>query len=147
MIEAGIQQLVAASSAVQELIGSPARFYPVLLPEDVTWPCASYQVISDVPEYTLQVPSALNQVRAQLSSMRLQIDSWSGGPTNASYATARAIDSAIRGVLDGFIGQLPDGTNAGGILIVDSRALFEQDARAYRISTDYRVWYYPQAGL
>jgi Protein of unknown function (DUF3168) len=138
MLEVGIQNLVAANAGVQALLGNPARFYPVVLPEDPAWPCASYQLISDVPDYLLR--------GVGIEVKRLQVDSWSGGPTGASYLAVKNIDAAIRAVLDRFTGQLPDGTNVGAIFVANSRDEFEQDARAYRVTTDYMIHFYPAAG-
>jgi hypothetical protein len=144
MLEVGIAQLVAANAGVQALIGNPARLYPVVLPDNIgtpngpAWPCATYQVISDVPEYVLPAGTAI-EVK------RIQVDTWSGGPDNASYAAAKAVQAAIRAVLDLYFGQLADGTRVAGIFVAHSMELFEQDARAYRTTTDYMVHFYPTA--
>ena len=135
MIEIGIAQLVAAASGVQAVIGNPARFYPVLVPEDPTCPCASYQVISEVPNYLLNGSSDLNQIR-------LQIDTWSGGLQNASYLSAKQAQAAIRAVLESFTGTLPDGTRVAWIEVSSARDLYEQDARCYRTTTDYMIHFY-----
>lgn len=136
MLEVGIQNLVAADSGVQALIGNPARFYPVALPEDPSYPCASYQVISDVPSYTLAGPGGI-EVK------RIQIDTWSGGTVSASYLAAKNVQAAIRAVLELFYGELPDGTRVAGIFVAHSMDLYEQDARVYRTTTDYMVHFYP----
>jgi len=138
VIEQGIAEFVAASSAIQALIGNPARFYPVLLPENVTYPCASYQVVSEVPNYLLSGESPMNQIR-------LQVDTWSGGASSATYAAAKAVQAAIRALLEGFSGPLPDGTNVAVILVSGSRDLYESDARCYRTTTDYMVQFYTGA--
>jgi hypothetical protein len=136
MIEVGIAQLIAANAAVQALIGSPARLYPVLVPEDPTYPCASYQLISEVPRYLIDGSSAMNQIR-------FQIDTWSGGLQNASYLTAKAVQAAIRAVLEGFTGLLSDGSHVAWIEVVSARDLYEQNARCYRTSTDYMIYFNP----
>jgi hypothetical protein len=138
MIEQGIAQLVAANAAVQALIGNPARFYPVLVPEDAAYPCASYQVISDTPV------DLLDGTRT-LQPLRMQIDTWSGGPVNASYGAAKNVQAAIRSLLEGFRGQLPEGTNVAYIHVAMARDLYEQDARCYRTSTDFVIYFYPPA--
>ena len=136
MLEAGIQQLLAANGGVQAVIGT--RIYPVLVPEDVTYPCASFQVISDVPEYLLDGTQGIG-------TTRIQVDTWSGGASNATYAAAKAAQVAIRAVLETFRGALPDGTQIAGIFVANALDTFEQDARAYRTTTDYMVMYYPAA--
>ncbi len=134
MLESGLHDLVVGAAGVQAVIGD--RFYPVVLPEDVAYPCASYHVISDTPSYTLAGDSTL-------ASMRIQVDTWSGGASNASYAAAKAAQAAIRAVLDLYRGQLSDGTRVAGIFVANALDLYEQDARCYRTSTDYIVNYYP----
>jgi len=136
MLTDGIQALVAANAAVKALIGNPARFYPVLVPEDPTYPCASYQVISEVPSYLLSGASPLNQIR-------LQVDTWSGGLQSASYASAKAVQAALRAVLEGYRGTLPDGTRVAAIFVDSARDLYEDDARSYRTTTDYMIHFYP----
>jgi hypothetical protein len=140
MLVAGIQNLVAASSAVQALIGNPARFYPVVLPENPVYPCASYQVISDIPEYVLSGTKTIQQVR-------LQVDTWSGGPANATYLAAKNVQLAIRAALEGFRGQLLDGTNVAWIEVKHAADLYEQNARAYRTTMDYMIHFYPGANI
>jgi hypothetical protein len=143
MLEAGIQELVVADAGVQALIGT--RFYPVILPENIgtpngpPFPAASFQVINDVPDYILSGVSPL-EVK------RLQVDTWSGGPDQASYASVRNVQAAIRAVLEGYKGTLPDGTAVAGIFVANARDLFEQDPRAYRTTTDYMIHFYPAAG-
>jgi hypothetical protein len=136
MLEAGLSQLVAAAAGVQALIGSPARLYPVLVPENATFPCATYQVISTVPGYT---HSGANPIEKR----RVQFDTWSGGASNANYADVKNLQAAIRAVLEGFQGTLPDGTLVAGIFVAHAADLYEQDARAYRTTTDYMVHFYP----
>lgn len=137
MLESGIAKLVAADAGVQTLIGAnPCRFYPVLVPEDPVYPCASYQVISETPNYTLDGDRGINQIR-------LQVDSWSGGTESASYAAAKAVQVAIRDVLEGYSGQLPDGTRVAGIFVSNASDFYEQDGRCYRTFTDYMILFYP----
>jgi hypothetical protein len=133
MLESGIQQLVVANAAVAALIGT--RFYPVLVPEDAIYPCASYQVISDVPDYRM--------ADAGIEVKRLQVDTWSGGTSSATYSAARAVQAAIRAVLELYRGTLPSGTVVAGIFVANSQDEFEQDARSFRTTTDYMVHFYP----
>jgi len=133
MLVAGLQQLVVADAGVQAAIGT--RFYPVLIPENVTYPCATYQVISDVPDYLLDGTKGL-------ATIRLQVDTWSGGPANATYAQAKAAQKAIRSVLELYRGVLPDGTRVAGVFVTNAMDGFEQDSRSYRTTTDYMVTFY-----
>lgn len=137
MLEVGLAQLVSQAATVQGLIGNPARHYPVVLPENPVFPCSSYQVLSMTPEYLL------NAAKPTLSQARIQVDTWSGGPTSGTYVAAKQVQAAIRKVLELFTGALPDGTLVAAIFVANAVDLYEQDARCYRTSTDYIVNYYP----
>ena len=134
MLEAGIAQLVMGNSGVQALINT--RFYPVLLPDDPVYPCASFQLISDVPDYLL------NQSRAT-EVKRLQVDTWSGGASSASYLTSKNVQTAIRAALELFSGQLSEGTWVNSIQVANEVDGYEQDARVYRTTTDYLIFFNP----
>lgn len=137
MLEKGIAELVitgssSAAIAVRAVIGT--RFYPLVPPESAEYPCATYEVISNPPDYTLDGGQGMNQ-------MRLQIQYRDGGPEDASYADAKAAQAAMRTLLEGFRGQLPDGTWVAGILVQDERDHYAQDAREYLPSTDFMIFY------
>jgi hypothetical protein len=134
VLEAGIHQLVTADPGVQAVIGD--RFYPVVMIENTIYPCASYQVISDVPEYALDRSPGVEAIR-------LQVDTWSGGASNANYSDVKAAQAAIRKVLDLYSGLLPEGTRVAAIFVATASDTFEQDARCYRTTTDYMVHFYP----
>ena len=122
-------------SGVQAVIGS--RFYPVILPENPAYPCASYQDITTKPQYTLDGPTPAFEVR------RLQIDTWSGGSSNASFADAKTAQAAIRAVLEGFAGTLPGGVIVAKIFVITARSEYEQDARCFRTTTEFMIHFYP----
>lgn len=139
MLENDLQQMIAADSGVKAILGNPARLYPVRLPEDPVYPCASYQVISEIPDYVLKGKSGL-------TVKRIQFDTWSGGETNALYADVKNAMAAIRAVIEAYAGTLPNGGIVAGIFVANSHDEFEQDARAYRCTMDVLVHYYPAAG-
>jgi hypothetical protein len=138
MVEVGIAQLVRAAAGVKAILGDPARMYPVLIPESPVYPLATYQLISDMADYTLDGS-------AGIEVKRIQIDTWSGGEVSASYLDAKNAAEAIRNVLEGYSGQLPEGTYVAGVFVAQMQDLYEQDARAYRVLTDYKICYYPPA--
>ena len=139
MIEDGLHQLMAADAGVTAIAGD--RIYPVNLPEtmlnpDTTVPAAAtYQVITQVPDYTLDGPDGMVLAR-------IQIDTWA-----TTYAAAKALARALRVVLDGFAGPLPDdaATEVQNIWRENAaRDDFDRNARLYRVSADYRVIYAEQ---
>ena len=132
MLEVGIAQLVMGNSGVEAIIGT--RFYPVLLPDNPTYPCASYQLISDIPDYLLDCTQGMN-------CKRLQVDTWSGGTSAASYLDAKNAGAAIRAVLELWSGVLSDGTHVNSIQVANSVDGYEQDARVYRNTADYLIFF------
>lgn len=99
MIETGIVELISADAGIIALIG--ARIYPVLVPETVTYPCLSYQVVSSVSNYTID--------RKEFGQKRIQFDCWSD-----RYLEAESLKQALRNVLDTYSGTLNDGTRVLG---------------------------------
>src|SRR5579871_220706 len=111
-VEAGFAQKVMATAGVQAVLGNPARFYPVVEPEDAMYPCAIYRVISDPRAVTLPAKVAH-------ATMRIQVDAKSGGASNASYAAAKSAQLAIRTALELFAGLFPDGSKITGVLVAN----------------------------
>lgn len=124
-----IQGLIARLSAdagVQPTI--PGGIYPVLLPQDATFPCATYQVISTVPGYSLSG-------KAGVEDVRVQIDAWS----NTTYAAAQAAQQAIRACLESFTGDLSDGTHVLDIRVANVTDYYDAANLSFRVQTDYIV--------
>lgn len=99
MIESGIVALISDDAGIVALIGT--RVYAVLVPETVTYPCLSYQVVSSVSNYTID--------RKEFGQKRIQFDCWAN-----RYSDAEAVKQALRNVLDMYSGTLTDGTRVLG---------------------------------
>jgi hypothetical protein len=127
MIESGLHALITADSRFAKLASD--RLYPLLLPEAAALPSATYQLISSVPEYTNDGPTRM--VKA-----RVQIDVWSD-----SYATCKTLTDALRVLLDGFTGTLPNGVAVSNIIRDNSSDYIEPVSRLYRVQTDWLVIY------
>ncbi len=127
MIGPGIAALLESDTACAAVIGPIV--YPLLLPTKAPLPAATYQVISDVPTYTLD--------GLIYSQARVQIDGW-----GAAYGDAGKAAAAIRAVLERYEGTLPNGLIVGS-LIVDNGPLdyYEPVSLLYRAQTDYLVLY------
>lgn len=134
MIEAGLQQQLAADSGVSAIAAD--NIFPVILPEtmlnpDTTVPAAmTYQVISKVPMYTLS--DGVVMVTA-----RVQFTGWA-----STYGSAKQLMAAVDAVLDEFTGTLPDGTEVDNAWRANgSRDDFDHASRLYSVSADYFVMY------
>ena len=127
MLEQGLNQLLSADPGVSALVGQCV--YPVIIPENATYPCVSYQVISATAEYTLG--SAVEVTK------RVQFDAWS-----QAYADTKFVQTALHNLLDGFNGSLPDGTVVKGAFRDVEIDFFEQYSRTYRAVSEYVFHYF-----
>jgi hypothetical protein len=123
MIEAGIHALITSDPTLNGLIAD--RLYPVRIPSGVTYPCASYQVVSASPE-SVSLDSAATRMK------RIQFDCWA-----TTYGECKQIEAALASLLDGYQGTLSDGTKvllATPGVVIDR---WEEDATVYRVMTEY----------
>lgn len=100
-LDAALVYAVTHASGVTALIST--RFYPMRLPETVTMPAATYQMVgggSRVGQH--RAPSLLPRQRVQLTVF-------------GSFADCVAIDRALRVALDGFRGTWGTGATATAI--------------------------------
>lgn len=126
MIEEGVNQLLSADAALSALVGS--SIYPVLVPEQTTWPCVSYQVASSVTDYTVD--------GAAETAKRMQFDCW-----GLTYASTKQVQTAVSNVLDGFTGLLPDGTVIKGAFRGVDLDAYDSGHRVFRALVEY-VFHY-----
>ena len=126
MIEQGLTALLSNNSQLQALIG--ACLYPVMVPEQTTYPCLSYQVVSAASEYAL--PGSSERWK------RLQFDAW-----GQAYADCKNVVDALDAALDGLTGALPDGTVVLGAFRGVELDLSEQYSRTFRTMVEYTFHY------
>lgn len=129
MMESDLVAFLLSQSSLQALIAS--RLYPVIIPEALSqFPCVTYQVVSSVPEYTNDGPTGLTVAR-------VQFDVW-----GQAYGDCKAVASALQQLLDGYAPG-PMGSTFISAIWMTNRATdsFDQDARLYRSSADYRIAY------
>lgn len=134
MIEDGLVALITADTRFSAI--AEDRLFPVILPETLLDPTsatptsATYQVISAIPDYTFDGPTGM-------VTARVQIDTWA-----SAYGAAKALAQAIKLILDDYTGTLPDGTHVDSArrdnVATDG---FDQDARLYRVQTDFKLIY------
>lgn len=127
MIETNLVELLRADATVTSLVA--ARIYPVLLPDESPLPAVTYQVIATTPLYALDE-------RINLTRYRIQIDAWAAWP---NYAQAKSLAEAIRVVLDGYSGSLPDGSRIDSIIQIGGTDLFEPSGNVHRVMAEYII--------
>ena len=126
MIEAGVQRWITLQ--VGDVL--PGGLWFVTLPDKPkAYPVATLQLISSVPEYTLDGPTGL--VKA-----RLQIDHF-----GTDYLSCKTAAAAFRQILDGYKGTLPDGTQVSSMTRLNATDSFESDSRLYHTQTDWSALY------
>lgn len=120
--------LIANGSPVKTLIGT--RVYPVVLPQNVTYPALQYSTVSAQRGYRMTGPN-------YLPMQRVQIDAWA-----LTYAEARSLADAARNRIESFRGVM-GATNVQGIFFDTERHLNEVTGSTvlYRISADYLCWF------
>ena len=125
-IAADIVAFLLADSTLGGLIGT--RLYPLKLPQDPTMPAITYQWISGARVHSTDGASGL-------SSPRIQFDCWA-----LTYLEAEAVFEALRKRLDGFQGTA-GASRIQAAFFESERDLYDDEARLYRRSTDFFVWY------
>lgn len=115
--------------AVCVLVGSDrkARVYPIVLPQDSTFPALTYQLISAPRELTHDGPSGV-------AWNRIQIDCWA-----STYLEAKQLATTVRRWLNGWRGRVGD-EDVQLMQNLNSRDLYEPETRLYRVSQDWGVW-------
>lgn len=128
-IEKALYARLQSVAAVTDLVST--RVFPVTLPQNITYPCVSYQIIS------AQRRSVFGRDTGDVRA-RIQIDSW--GEKVASAAGARVTAEAVRGALQRWSGASADVT-ISAIFLEDERHEYDDKTGLYRVSQDYFVWY------
>jgi hypothetical protein len=133
-LEDGINAALSVDQTVRSFIGFPPRIFPVVIPSALTspYPCLTFQCVATVQgsfsEYTLD--------NTTVRGKRVQIDSYA-----ATYPDTKSLMEAVAVVLDGFTGQLPDGTRVLGVFKILEVDYFDTSHRIFRTSVDYTFHY------
>ena len=125
MLEQGLEALLLATPALTALVGV-AGVYPVLVPENATYPALTYQVASASPAYALNF--------AIVGEKRIQFDAW-----GTNYADAKGVLQALQRLLDTFQGALSDGTVVLVATRVTETDFWEMAPRLYRAVCEYEI--------
>jgi hypothetical protein len=124
MIEQAIRYILVNDATVKAIT---THCWPVMIPQDATYPLILYTRISGERDHVLQGPSGMAHPRFQLDAFA------------ETYTGAKALANAIREALDGYRGTAA-GTRIGSCLIDSERDIYESEIEIYRISQDYMIW-------
>ena len=86
LIEQRVYDLLKNDATVASLVGT--RIYPVVIPEQTTYPCISFQTISD------RGITTLNNDLPTLNFKRIQINIWS-----ATYGNCKVLEERIKTIV------------------------------------------------
>lgn len=103
-----------------------SRVYPLLLPQDATFPAVTYQQISRTQEHAYGV-------EAGVLSVRVQVDSWA-----ESYAAARSLADEVAAALSRYNGTI-NGVTVRDIVLDNERELYEETG-IRRVWQDYVIY-------
>lgn len=97
-IESALYSYLTGKSAITDLVGT--RIWPIMAPQEDTYPMITYQLISDVPHHHMTGESGLWMCRIQLNVY----DERTTGGTGNVYKSVKSISEALRNVLSGYRG-------------------------------------------
>lgn len=118
MLENKIYKHLSTVNGVSTYIGT--RIYPLILPQNPTYPAITYQRIDTRRFYTLGGDNGTGEIP------RMQIDIWS-----TSYEQGRNIATSIKTAMDGATAFLTNDYN--------QTDLYEPDVQLYRIQQDFVI--------
>lgn len=134
-IRVGLRALLLANAAISPAVGA-SRVYPLVLPQGTTATSIVYSRISGIGDHHSTGPSGL-------ARPRFQVDCWA-----TTHNAAAALALLVKECLDGYQGSVQwDDNSPGnaieiqGIFFDSERENYDSEAKLYRVSHDYFVWY------
>jgi hypothetical protein len=124
MIEAGLYTRLNT-----QLTGIGGRIYPKTMPQNVTLPAVTYELISDPRGNTHQGPDGTVEARYQVTT-------WS-----QSYQQAKTLSLQVKNALQGYRGPMGTGVAVASIFAAGGRDLFDDDLRIHYVASDFFINY------
>ena len=126
MISRGIYSLL--SSAPSIVAAAPGGVFPVLLPKALTATALTYQIVGGSSSATLGTSG--------LQKLRVQFDAWA-----TSYDAAASLREALRELLNGYQGQLTDGTVLQNVDLIQFVDDLDQDSQQFRCVSEFYFFF------
>lgn len=133
-IEASLRSLITGNAGISAIVST--RVYPVVAPDNVTFPCLTYQRITSAKEATLNDGGSF-------TTANFEINIWTPKTTAAGaggFEQARDLARKIEGVLNGYRGTVSS-VDIQGILIQNEAHGYETDIEVYRITQQWTVMF------
>lgn len=129
MIVTSLYNYLSNTAGITALVST--RIYPVVLPQNATYPAITYQVISTPIIHTVEGCSAPNT--------NMQIDCWS---TN-TYLEAHQVADAVETALDNYSGTWNSADVVSACLLTGRQDLYEDNVSDYRVMLEFSIWHKP----
>ena len=126
MLGKAIFEHLSSKPAIKSLV--QARIFPVLVPQNVQFPCITYQLISDPRLQTLEGVSVPNPY--------VQIDCWA-----KTYNDAHALAAAVETALECYRGLMGGLVQVHSCLLRSKADIFEPEVNDFRVSLDFSIWH------
>lgn len=124
MLTTGVVQFLLEQSPITAIVGNAIQ--PIPAPANMTGPVVTYQMVSDVPDYTLTGTAGLSHSRIVFDCL---------APYNpGGYLVARNLALAVKSAISGYEGPLPDGTQVYIAEVVNVTDNFDNDSLLSRSS-------------
>lgn len=131
MSEVALRARLLAVAGVSALVGT--RVYPVILPQNPTFPAITYQRIGGRRESSFAGPIGL-------AGPLYRLDCW-GGAAGTGYAAAKGLANAVRLALDGWKGVVSGITVQACFLDGEPEDIFEDEVGVHRVAMEVRMWW------
>lgn len=130
LVESAIYNLLVSDVAIAALVSS--RVYPLILPQNATYPALVYSKVSGARLHHLTGS-------AGRAMPRITVSCWA-----TTYLGAKQLAALVRATLDGFRGTLTDGNSPAGtcaasVLIENELDDYDESAKKYRVILDFMV--------
>ncbi|HEY1213676.1 MAG TPA: hypothetical protein VGE93_08595 [Bryobacteraceae bacterium] len=126
MVEVGLIKLLASEVSLSALQAD--RVTPIVRDINGSLPATTIFVVGGESEPTFETSG--------MTRMRVQVDFWGG-----SYAEASALRHATVQFLNGWYGELPDGSYIQNIDLIQKSDGFEQESRLFRLMAEFYLFF------
>lgn len=126
-----VHSVLSAHAGVVAIVGTPARIYPVVMPQEPTYPCITYRRVASERLQGVQSDPGMARVR-------LQVTSWA-----SKYEDLKTLAEQVRLALERH-GSAVTGTTIAGTTVYDifmgSEAdAYEPELDVFAHATDFTV--------
>lgn len=125
-IEAGLYDYLTNNANVSGVVA--ARIYPIIMPQNPTYPCITYTSSGAVRNSTFSG-------QTDFVGMQIDIDCWA-----STYSAAKDLQSKVRGVVQNYQG-LMGGVTVDSVFVYDPYETYEVDAEAYRCTIPITIYH------